>query len=237
MSTEPMTQDQSEQDPTPQDHSAQDAAAGDATAGEVTAPETVSDTLDESETTESVTDDSDPETADPNESTALVTSGRSRSSRKEDLEHEGEVAADFLESLLDIADLDGDLEVNVEGDRAAVSIVDSEDGAAPQRLVGRDGVVLEALQELTRLAVQAETGDRSRLMLDVAGHRAGRRTELVELARATCTQVKESGERAALAPMSAFERKVVHDEVLAAGLVSESEGVEPNRHVVILPNG
>lgn len=157
------------------------------------------------------------------------------SGRRAELEHEGDVAADFLESLLDIADLDGDLEVNVEGDRAAVSIVDSEDGPAPKRLVGADGVVLEALQELTRLAVQAETGDRSRLMLDIAGHRAGRREELVALARAATDRVKESGEREELEPMSAFERKVVHDEVLAAGLASESDGAEPHRYVVIMP--
>lgn len=155
--------------------------------------------------------------------------------RRAGLEHEGDIAADFLETLLDIADFDGDLEVNVEGDRAAVAIVDSEEGAAPKRLVGQGGDVLEALQELTRLAVQAETGERSRLMLDVAGYRAGRRSELVELARVTSERVKESGERAELEPMSAFERKVVHDEVLAAGLVSESEGTEPTRYVVILP--
>lgn len=159
------------------------------------------------------------------------------SDRRAGLEHEGDIAADFLETLLDIADLDGDLEVNVEGDRAAVAIVDSEDGAAPKNLVGHGGDVLEALQELTRLAVQAETGERSRLMLDVAGHRAGRRSELVDLARATSARVKESGERAELEPMSAFERKVVHDEVLAAGLVSQSEGTEPTRYVVILPQG
>lgn len=173
------------------------------------------------------------EDSDAAESTALEES--TRSGRREALEHEGEIAADFLETLLDIADLDGDLEVNVEGDRAAVAIVDSEDGPAPKKLVGGGGTVLEALQELTRLAVQAETGDRSRLMLDVAGHRAGRRTELVELARRTCETVKESGDRAELQPMSAFERKVVHDEVLAAGLISESEGAEPQRYVVILP--
>lgn len=160
---------------------------------------------------------------------------RGPGSRQADLEHEGEVAADFLEQLLDIADLDGDLEVNVEGDRAAVAIVDSEDGPAPKKLVGHDGHVLEALQELTRLAVQAETGDRSRLMLDVARYRAGRRAELVDLARTTVASVKQSGERAELEPMTAFERKVVHDEVLAGGLVSESEGSEPNRYVVILP--
>ena len=257
MSTEPMTQDQSEQDPNEQDLNDQDQSEQDHPSPEddtTAVPEDGHDSEMSEATAQDISDarvddadaasdaDATGEEQAPaqgthaSESTALDTGGRSRSSRKEDLEHEGEVAADFLESLLDIADLDGDLEVNVEGDRAAVSIVDSEEGSAPTSLVGQDGAVLEALQELTRLAVQADTGDRSRLMLDVAGHRAGRRAELVELARATSAQVKESGERASLAPMSAFERKVVHDEVLANGLVSESEGVEPKRHVVILPN-
>ena len=151
------------------------------------------------------------------------------------LEQEGEIAADYLEGLLDIADLDGDIDVDVDGDRAAVSIVDSDEGRVPRRLVGQDGKVLEALQELTRLAVQSATGERSRLMLDVAGHRAERRSTLVELAHTVIEQVKATGEKAALDPMSAFERKVVHDEVLAAGLSSESDGVEPRRFVVILP--
>ncbi|WP_147066953.1 protein jag [Terrabacter aerolatus] len=158
-----------------------------------------------------------------------------KKSRVRQLEREGEVAADFLETLLDIADLDGDIDVDVDGDRAAIAIVDSEEGRVPRRLVGTDGKVLEALQELTRLAVQAETGERSRLMLDVAGHRAQRRTALVELAQAAIADVKESGTKRALDPMTAFERKVVHDEVAAAGLVSESEGTDPHRHVVILP--
>ena len=151
------------------------------------------------------------------------------------LEREGEVAADFLEQLLDIADMDGDIDVDVDGDRAAVAIVDSEEGRVSRRLVGTDGNVLEALQELTRLAVQASTGERSRLMLDVAGFRAERRAAVVKVARAAIDTVKSTGEKAAMDPMTAFERKVVHDEVLAAGLVSESEGVEPQRHVVILP--
>lgn len=151
------------------------------------------------------------------------------------LEREGEVAADFLEKLLDIADLDGDIDVDVEGDRAAVAIVDSDEGRVPRRLVGTDGKVLDALQELTRLAVQAATGERSRLMLDVAGFRAERRAALVELARTAIADVKTTGERKALDAMTAFERKVVHDEVVVAGLTSESEGVEPHRHVVILP--
>ncbi|MFC7490583.1 MULTISPECIES: protein jag [unclassified Knoellia] len=152
-----------------------------------------------------------------------------------DLEKEGEVAADFLENLLDICDLDGDIDVDIDGDRAAVAIVDSEEGRVPRRLVGDNAKVLDALQELTRLAVQSATGHRSRLMLDVAGHRAGRRAELVEVAKVAIASVKESGEQVALDPMTAFERKVVHDEVLAAGLSSESEGVEPRRHVVVLP--
>jgi len=158
--------------------------------------------------------------------------GRSRVGQ---LEREGEVAADFLEQLLDIADMDGDIEVDVDGDRAAVAIVDSEEGRVSRRLVGPEGTVLDALQELTRLAVQAATGERSRLMLDVAGHRAERRTALVALARTVIEQVKQSGEKQAMESMTAFERKVVHDEVAAAGLGSDSEGVEPHRHVVVLP--
>jgi spoIIIJ-associated protein len=155
--------------------------------------------------------------------------------RRAQLEREGEVAADFLETLLDICDLDGDLDVDIDGDRAAVAIVDSDEGRVPRRLVGPDGQVLDAFQELTRLAVQSETGERSRLMLDIAGHRAQRRAALVEIATKAIAEVRASGERASLDPMTAFERKVVHDEVLAAGLVSESEGVEPRRFVVILP--
>ncbi|MDO5502103.1 MAG: R3H domain-containing nucleic acid-binding protein [Actinomycetia bacterium] len=157
------------------------------------------------------------------------------SSRKASLEAEGDVAADFLEGLLDICDIDGDIDVDIDGDRAAVSIVDSEEGRVPRRLVGPDGKVLDALQELTRLAVQSETGERSRLMLDVANHRADRRTEIIEIARGVIAEVKESGEQAEMAAMTAFERKIVHDEVLAAGLRSESDGVEPRRFVVVLP--
>ena len=151
------------------------------------------------------------------------------------LEREGEIAADFLEILLDIADLDGDIDVDIDGDRAMVSIVDSEEGRVPRRLVGSDGKVLDALQELARLAVQAETGNRSRLMLDIAGYRAQKREELVSLAKDAVAKAKDSGEKQSLDPMSAFERKVVHDAVLAAGLSSESEGAEPRRYVVVLP--
>ncbi|RNI19650.1 protein jag [Flexivirga caeni] len=152
-----------------------------------------------------------------------------------DLDREGEVAADFLETLLDIVDMDGDIDVDVDGDRASVSIVDSEEGRVPRRLVGPNGKVLDALQELTRLAVQAETGNRSRLMLDIAGFRAERRAQLVSIAEDATASVKATGDAVSLDPMSAFERKVVHDAVLAAGLRSESEGAEPRRFVVVLP--
>jgi spoIIIJ-associated protein len=155
-----------------------------------------------------------------------------RADRLEQLENEGDIAADYLEELLDIADLDGDLDMDVEGDRAAVSIV----GADLSQLIGRDGEVLEALQELTRLAVYRETGERSRLMLDIGGYRADKRRRLEKLAAETCATVQETGEPVSLAPMSPFERKVVHDAVAAAGLTSESEGQEPKRYVVVIPD-
>jgi spoIIIJ-associated protein len=145
------------------------------------------------------------------------------------LEREGDVAADYLEGLLDIADLDGDIDIDVEGNRAMVSVVEVGTGDL-QHLVGRDGKVL---QELTRLAATRETGERSRLMLDIAGHRAARRAELVELANAAVEEAKQSSAPVKLAPMSPFERKVVHDAVAAAGLRSESEGEEPSRYVVV----
>jgi spoIIIJ-associated protein len=158
------------------------------------------------------------------------TSG-SKLTRAQRLEQEGEIAADYLEELLEIADLDGDLDMDVEGDRATVSIV----GADLPQLVGDNGEVLEALQELTRLAVYRETGERSRLMLDVSGHRSARREALEAEAAEVVAKVQESGESVSLEPMSPFERKVVHDAVAAAGLRSESEGVEPRRYVVVLP--
>lgn len=191
---------------------------------QMTGGETVETTTVSSEASETA-----PETAP--ESSAADGGATGRPSKVQRLEAEGDIAADYLEELLDIADLDGDLDMDVEGDRASVQI----DGADLQQLVGRNGEVLEALQELTRLAVYRETGERSRLMLDVGGHRAEQRTRLVALAEASIAEVKEKGEALSLQPMSAFERKVVHDAVAAAGLSSESEGAEPKRHVVILP--
>lgn len=146
------------------------------------------------------------------------------------LEEEGDIAADYLEELLDIADLDGDIDTFTEGGRAHVSIV--TDATV---LVGKDGEVLEALQELARLAVMTETGKRSRLMLDIAGYRERRRRELTALANDAVQEVKASAEPVRLAPMNPFERKIVHDVVAAAGLLSESDGEEPNRRVVVLP--
>lgn len=145
---------------------------------------------------------------------------------------EGDVAADYLYELLEIADLDGDVENYVESGRAHVSI-ETDD----EVLVGKDGAVLEALQELARLAVVSETGHRSRLMLDVAGHRAKLREQLRGVAKEAVAQVRETGEVVRLTSMTAFERKVVHDVVAAAGLVSESEGEEPHRLVVVKPAG
>jgi len=149
------------------------------------------------------------------------------------LEEEGDIAADYIEGLLDIADLDGDIDMDVEGDRAVVSVV----GATLDELVGDDGEVLEALQELTRLAVHRKTGVRARLMLDVGGFRARRRAELAELGRSVAAEVERTGEPKKLRAMSPFERKIIHDAVALAGLRSESEGEEPNRRVVVFPVG
>ena len=150
-----------------------------------------------------------------------------------DLEQESEIAADYVEGLLDVADLDGDIDMDVEGDRAVVSVV----GATLQELVGPRGEVLEALQELTRLAVHRQTGARTRIMLDVGGYRARRRMELTALGRDAAEDVSRTGVARRLDPMTPFERKVIHDAVAAAGLRSESEGEEPNRRVVVLPAG
>lgn len=152
------------------------------------------------------------------------------------LEEEGDIAADYLEELLDICDLDGDLDIDVENGRAAVEIISEEYGDRwLRRLVGENGRVLDALQELTRLAVQTKTGERSRLMLDIAGFRAGVRAELTKLAIEAIEEVERTGEPMRMKSMNPFERKVIHDQVKLGGLVSESEGAEPNRRVVIMP--
>ncbi len=200
---------------TEQDHEAEPAAEA--------APVDEAEVTDEAAENDDDADDADDDDDDDDEEG----SDEGPTSR---LEVEAEVAADYLEELLDIADLDGDIDTYVDADRAHVSVLTDTDA-----LVGPNGEVLEALQELARLAVLTETGDRSRLMLDVAGYRERRRKVLTDLASDAVTEVKESSERVALGAMNAFERKVVHDVVAAAGLSSESEGEEPNRHVVVLP--
>ncbi len=148
------------------------------------------------------------------------------------LEEEGDVAADYLEGLLDIADLDGDIDIDVENDRAALAIA----GGKLNHLVGARGEVLDALQELTRLAVQTSLRERSRLMLDIDNFRSDKKAELTKLAKEVAEEVKSTGESVKLRPMNAFERKVVHDTIQEIGLTSESEGEDPDRCVVVLPN-
>ena len=146
------------------------------------------------------------------------------------LEEEGDVAADYLEALLDIADLDGDIDIDVENERAALAIT----GGALSHLVGERGEVLDALQELTRLAVQTSLGERSRLMLDIDNFRGDKKSELAKLAHEVAEEVQASGVNVKLRPMNAFERKVIHDTIQEIGLTSESEGEDPNRCVVVL---
>ena len=161
-------------------------------------------------------------------------SKRSIEVSEERLVEEGEVAGDYLEQFLDILDFDGDIDLDVEGDRAVVSIVGGDD---LDTLVGPAGAVLDAIQELTRLAVQQELGDRSRLMLDIAGWREAKREALTDAGRVAAQRVLESGESEELEPMTPFERKIVHDAVAVVdGVVSESEGAEPKRRVVVLPS-
>ena len=187
-----------------------DAASADA----VVEPVDIADPEDDAE----AADEDDPEDAEQGESLLV---------------REGDVAGDYLERLLDILDVDGDIDLDVEGDRASVAVV----GGQLKTLIGADGATLEALQELTRLAVAQSTGVRSRLMLDIGGFRAKRRADLTGLASAAAERVAASRQPERLAPMNPFERKVVHDVIAAAaGVHSESEGEEPNRRVVVLPD-
>jgi len=158
--------------------------------------------------------------------------GAVKLSKAELLDREGDAGADYLEGLLDIADLEGDIDIDVEGNRAMVSVVESGAGEL-QHLVGENGRVLEALQELTRLAATRETGERSRLMLDIAGFRAARKAQLVTEAQTAIAEAQRTSAPVRMDPMTPFERKVVHDVVAEAGLISESEGEEPGRYVVI----
>ena len=155
------------------------------------------------------------------------------------LEEEGEIAADYLEELLDTADLDGDIDIEVRDGRTYLSVVaDGDDVEGLSALVGENGEVLEALQELLRLSVLAATDRRSRLVLDIGGYRLRRAGELQDLALAAVHEAQETGERVHLDPLSAYERKIVHDVVAEQGLVSESEGEGAARHIVVsVPQG
>jgi spoIIIJ-associated protein len=184
----------------------------------VSTEETIADEA-EAEPADVETDDSDDEAADAADPDLLV--------------REGDIAADYLEQLLDIADLDGDIDLDVENGRAIVAVVGSE----LRGLIGANGATLDALQELVRLAVQQQTGERSRLMLDIGGYRQERRAQLADLARTTATSVRETGEPTRLTAMNPFERKVIHDAVATIeGVRSESEGEEPQRRVVVYPS-
>jgi spoIIIJ-associated protein len=192
------------------------------------------DDADEADIDDGEPDDGEPDDEDgPGDGAEPDEHGGPRGRSVADLELEGEIAADYVEGLLDVADLDGDIDMDVEGDRAVVSVV----GATLDELVGRRGEVLEALQELTRLAVHQQTGYRTRMMLDVGGYRQRRRTELAEAGLDAAEEVRRTGQPKKLWPMNPFERKIVHDAVAAAGLRSESEGEEPDRRVVVLPVG
>lgn len=149
------------------------------------------------------------------------------------LEEEGDVAADYLEELLDIADIDGDIDIEIRNGRTYISIAAEDDSEGLESLVGRDGEVLEALQELARLSVLSATENRSRLVLDINGYRKERAGDLQQIAEDAVAKVKETGAFVALAPMSAYERKIVHDAVADLGFVSESEGEGAGRHIVV----
>lgn len=150
------------------------------------------------------------------------------------IDRQGDVAADYLEALLDILDLDGDIEIEVQPSRALVSVLETSRGEL-QHLVGKDGDVLAALQDLTRLAVTTQTGARASILLDVAGHRSRKRDAIRKIGQAAIEEARASGQPVRLASMSAFERKVIHDTAAEAGLTSASEGAEPQRYVVITP--
>ena len=175
-----------------------------------------------------------PETVPESAETATAVAEDLETVRPGRLEEEGDVAADYLEELLDIADIDGDIDIEVRNGRTYISVVaEAGDATGLQHLVGKDGEVLEALQELARLSVLTATDNRSRLVLDITGYRRERSAELQVIAEKAATQARESGQEVALAPMSAYERKIVHDAVADLGLISESEGEGTTRHIVV----
>jgi spoIIIJ-associated protein len=202
---------------------------GDETVTDTSAPRAGHPLDEPTEPTAVVVDDLD---ADETEIDEAESSESAEGGADGDLFRQSEIAADYVEGLLDILDFDGDIDELVSGGRPVVEVV----GGRLQALVGQRGATLEALQELTRLAVFRQTGTPSRLLLDVGGYRANRRKELGAVARNAVEKAKTYGEAVRLEPMSAFERKCVHDVVNAlSGVESESEGVEPNRRIVVRP--
>ena len=175
-----------------------------------------------SDVTETETPIAPADTDAPIEATDVRTTGQ--------LEEEGEIAADYIEELLDITDLDGDIEIDTRGGRAYVSVNSSED--TNLRLLSRPDTVA-ALQELTRIAVQTKTGSFSRLILDVGGSREARVAELTILVDKAVERIEAGAESAALPAMSSYERKLVHDVVAERGFTSQSEGEGRDRHTVI----
>ena len=166
---------------------------------------------------------------------AAVVTGEEVSSRDAtrsvvQLEEEGEIAADYIEELLDITDLDGDIDIDARDGRAYLSVNSSQDSNL--RILSRPETV-NALQELTRIAVQAKTGVFSRLILDVGGSRQAREAELAQLVDRAGERLNDGAESASLPPMSSYERKLVHDLVAARGFNSQSEGDGSDRHTVI----
>ncbi|MBB6406570.1 R3H domain-containing nucleic acid-binding protein [Arthrobacter sp. AZCC_0090] len=173
------------------------------------------------------------ELAEATVETAAEDESTGKSSSVSRLEEEGDVAADYLEELLDIADIDGDIDIEIRNGRTYISIAAEDDSEGLESLVGRDGEVLEALQELARLSVLSATENRSRLVLDINGYRKERAGDLQQIAEDAVAKVKETGASVALEPMSAYERKIVHDAVADLGFVSESEGEGAGRHIVV----
>ncbi|WP_120004028.1 protein jag [Nesterenkonia muleiensis] len=188
--------------------------------------------MNEQTTSEQIVEDG-AQTVDPDADQHLDLQEKGHDAAADSGADEGDVAADYLEELLDIVDLDGDIEIEIRGERTFISIQAEDGGEELQELVGPRGEVLDALQELTRLAVLTATGDRTRLVLDINGHRAARHEELKQLAQTAVAKVRETDEEVHLDPMTAYERKIVHDFVAEVGLVSESEGEGKRRHVVV----
>lgn len=185
------------------------------------------------ESTEEATAAAAEELAEATEETSEEGAADGKGTSVSRLEEEGDVAADYLEELLDIADIDGDIDIEIRNGRTYISIAAEDDSEGLESLVGRDGEVLEALQELARLTVLSATENRSRLVLDINGYRKERAGDLQQIAEDAVAKVKETGASVALAPMSAYERKIVHDAVADLGFVSESEGEGAGRHIVV----